>query len=268
MGLKDQLKDLLPEDLREQVSDHFDVIGDIAVVALPPPLDPFRQIIAETIVSHRRNIYTVLSKVEDVTGNARTARYEVILGKTTETVHHEFGFAYRLDVARVFFNTRMAYERKRVTDQVEAGEQVFVPFAGVGPLVIPAATRGAEVTALEQNPDAVRWLNENIRLNHVRENCRVLQGDVCNPALLPGRRFDRIIIPTPYGMDAALDLLLPLIAEGGMIHFYTFRPREAIPTLIESFGKQDLTVTYSAPCGNVAPGISRWVFDLTRPLTP
>jgi tRNA (guanine37-N1)-methyltransferase len=264
MGLKGQLKGILPDSAWEQVSDHFDVIGDIAIVALPPKLDPFRQIIAETIVSHRRNIYTVLNKVDDVAGDTRTARYEIILGKTTVTVHHEFGFAYRMDVAKVFFNTRMAYERKRVTDQVEPGESVYVPFAGVGPFVIPAAGRGAEVTATEQNPDAVRWLNENSLLNHVRENCRILHGDVFDPALLADQRFDRIIIPTPYGMDHALGQLLPHVAEGGVVHFYTFKTKEEIPGFITGYENEGLTVTYHSPCGNIAPGVSRWVFDLSR----
>jgi tRNA (guanine37-N1)-methyltransferase len=264
MGLKRQLKGVLPEQIREQISDHFDVIGDIAVVTLPPLPDPFRQMIAEMIISHRRNIGTVLNKVEDVTGNARTARYEIILGKTTETLHHEFGLAYRLDVTKVFFNTRMAYERKRVTDQVGPGERVYVPFAGIGPFVIPAASRGAQVTAGEQNPDAVRWHKENVRQNHVQEHCRILQGDVFDPAFLEDQRFDRIIIPTPYGMDHVLGHLLPRVAEGGMVHFYTFKTKEEVPVLIAKYEKEGLTITYHSPCGNVAPGVSRWVFDLSR----
>lgn len=264
MGLKDQLRGSLPEEVREQVSDHFEVIGDVAVIVLPRSLDQYRQLIAKTIVSHRRNLLTVLTKVEDVNGSSRTARYEVVIGGGTETTHREFGFAYRLDVARVFFSTRMAYERKRVTDQVEPGEQVLIPFAGVGPFVIPAADRGAQVTAIEQNPDAVRWLNENLCTNHVRTNCRVLQGDVFDPSLIPDMKFDRIIIPTPYGLDSALDLFLPLVPEGGMVHFYTFKTKEEIPGLIAAYEQKGLTVTYQSPCGNVAPGVSRQVFDLSR----
>ena len=79
----------------------------------------------------------------------RTAGYDILAGNTTVTLHREFGFAFRLDVSRVFFNTRLAYERMRVIDQTESGERVFVPFCGVGPFAIPAAAKGAAVVAVE-----------------------------------------------------------------------------------------------------------------------
>ena len=266
MGLKDQLAEILPVDILPYVSDHFEVIGDIAVLAVPAELEPWKQTIAQAIVSRRKNIAVILNKKEKVAGGSRTARYEVLLGKTTVTAHRESGFAYRLDVGRTFFSTRMAHERKRVTDQIGSGERVYIPFAGVGPFVIPAAARGAEVYAVENNPDAYRFLIENAALNHVSGNCHLLQTDAFDTAHFPQREFDRIIIPTPYGMDHALETFLPLLAKGGMVHFYTFKAKEQIPALIAAYEGKGLAVKYSAPCGNVAPGISRWVFDMARRL--
>jgi tRNA (guanine37-N1)-methyltransferase len=268
MGLKRQLAGIVPEPALQHLSDHFDVIGDVAVLAVPEDLGPYKQAIAETIVMGRRNIYTVLNKVEKVAGDARTAQYEVLRGDTTVTVHREFGFSYRLDVRRSFFSPRMAYERKRVTDQVEPGERVYVPFAGVGPYAIPAAAHGADVTAVELNPDAFQWLKENIRLNHRDDNCHAIEGDATDTRNLPSCRFDRIIIPAPYGMDHVLEIFLPLVTEGGMVHFYTFKTEEQVPGLVAAYEKKGLTVTNYLPCGNVAPGVSRWVFDLAYPLRP
>lgn len=264
MGLIRQLKGVLPAEVLPYVSDHFEVIGDVVILSLPVELDPYGRTIAEAIVASRKNIYTVLNKREKISGTVRTAQYELILGNTTITLYHEFGFAYRFDVTRSFFTTRMAYERKRVTEQVEPGERVYVPFAGVGPFVIPAAARGADVTAVEKNPDAFRWLLENIRLNRVGKNCHAHEGDAFDISALPVQRFDRIIIPAPYGMESALEALVPLLSEGGMAHFYTFKTKEEIPALVDSYETQGLTVLYHAPCGNVAPGVSRWVFDLAR----
>ena len=76
--------------------------------------------------------------------------------------------------------------------------------------------------------------------------------------------FDRVIIPTPYGQDHILDMVSPLIKRGGMIYFYTFKKRLQIGGLIEKFRNMDLDVEYYRRCGNVAPGVSRWVFDLMR----
>ena len=268
MGLQDQLAGKLPGDLLPYVSDHFEVIGDIAILVIPPELEPHKFTIADAILSRRRNILTVLARTGKISGDSRTARYEILRGITTVTTHREFGFSYRIDVGSSFFSARMAYERKRVTGQVEPGEKVYVPFAGVGPYAIPAAARGAEVYAVEKNPEAFRWLAENVALNHAGKNCRILQGDALDISPFPHASFDRLIVPAPYGMDHALETLLPLMSYGGMTHFYTFKPKEQVPGLIAAYEARGLEVTYSAPCGNVAPGISRWVFDLARPPLP
>jgi tRNA (guanine37-N1)-methyltransferase len=268
MGLRDQLADKLSPDLLLHMSDRFEVIGDIAILAMPAQLEPFRQLIVEAVLSRRGNITTVLNKRGKISGDTRTARYEIWYGDTTETVCREFGFSYRIDVTSSFFSARMANERKRVTDQVEPHELLYVPFAGVGPFAIPAAARGADVYAVEKNPSAFRYLAENVALNRVRKTCHIMQGDARDTKFLPLDRFDRLIIPAPYGMDDALELLLPLLAGGGTVHFYTFRTKDEIPALFATCEGWDLEVTFSAPCGSVAPGVSRWVFDLVRPLRP
>jgi tRNA (guanine37-N1)-methyltransferase len=264
MGLRDQLSGTLPAHLLSHVSDHFDVIGDIAILRIPEELGPYRQILGGAVVSRRKNIRTVLEKTGMTAGDSRTAQYHVILGKSTVTVHRENGFAYRLDVTGSFFTTRMASERKRVTGMVRPGERVLVPFAGVGPFAIPAAARGAEVWAVEKNLDAIRYLSENANSNGVSRNLHVIEGDALDFSRLPAGRFDRIIIPAPYGMDHAPGILLPLLAPGGTVHFYTFKARREIPGLVAAYAGNGLDVISSAACGNVAPGISRWVLDRVR----
>jgi len=264
MRLKDLLRGSIPDDALDRFSGHFDVIGDIAIVSIPRGLEDYKKIIAETILESRKNIYTVLNKVQKVSSDARTASYEVLIGETTVTRYREFGFQYRFDVTKVFFNIHLAYERMRVTNQVEPGEHVLVPFCGVGPFAIPAAARGAQIIAIEQNSDAFAYLRENIALNHVRKNITAINGDARDTRLLPEARFDRMIIPTPYGMDDVLDILAPFTATDGMIHFYTFRARNEIPSLVEELAGKGYDLTYRNSCGNVAPGISRWVFDLIK----
>ncbi len=268
MGLRDQLAAVLPAEAVPYLSNRFEVIGDIAVIALPRELEPWKHTIAQALVSRRKNLSTVLNKKEKIAGDSRTARYEILWGGPTTTVHREAGFAYRLEVGRAFFSPRLAHERMRVTGQIRKRERLYVPFAGIGPFVIPPAARGAEVYAMENNPDAFRYLKENAGLNHVTGHCHLLQGDAFDSSPFADSMFDRLIIPTPYGRDQALGILLPLLAPGGMVHFYTFKAKEQIPALLSKYESEGLTVRYSAPCGNSAPGISRWVFDLERPLRP
>ena len=47
-----------------------------------------------------------------------------------------------------------------------------------------------------------------------------------------------------------------------MIHMYTFKTKNEIPALIEKYKQKGFDLTYYNSCGNVAPGVSRFVFDL------
>ena len=262
MSLKRQLKGIIPEHALSSLSDRFDVIGDIAVLSLPKELNDYRGIIADTIISSRHTIRTVLNKISPVNGIDRTADFEILAGTDTITVHKEYGFSYHLDVGTVFYNTRMASERKRVTDQVSFGEHVLVPFCGVGPFVIPAADHGARVIAIEQNPEACRWLIENIALNGVEKRVTLLAGDAYDTSLFPPGVYDRAIIPAPYGKDSAFDIIAPRVKPGGMIHFYTFSNPDQSDALGLAFVSRGFKLVVKRRCGNVAPGISRWVYDL------
>jgi len=162
------------------------------------------------------------------------------------------------------FFSMFAYERMRVVDQTEPGEKVLVPFCGVGPFAIRAAAKGALVVAIENNPDAYRWLQENVALNRVRQNMTVIQGDAFDTSLLPRDRFDRAIVPTPYDTEGILEVIAPHIQKGGLIHYYTFKKKHQIPCLLDEYEQKGFSVTFYRPCGNVAPGVSRRVFDLER----
>ena len=264
MGLKEQLRDALPGPALSSLSDRFDIVGEIAVLSLPEELTPYRHVIANTVISRRRTIGTVLNKVSRLEGSNRTAVYEILAGSDTVTVHKEYDFSYRLDVRTVFYNPRLASERQRVTCQVRPGERVLVPFCGVGPYVIPAAAHGATVVAIEQNPEACRWLRENMVLNRVENQVTLIVGDAFDTSCLPAGAFDRAIIPTPYGMDAIFYLIAPVVKPGGMIHFYTFCTKNQADMRGEEFTRNGFDCIVQRRCGNVAPGISRWVYDLKK----
>jgi len=264
MGLKDQLKGIIPDRALCHLSDRFDVIGDIAVLSLSPYLFGYEGTIADAIISQRRTIKTVLNKISRLDGCNRTARYEIIAGRDTVTVHHEYEFVYQLDVGTVFYNPRLASERKRVTDQVQSGERILVPFCGVGPFVIPSAAHGADIIAVEKNPEAYRWLARNVQLNSVKDRVTTILGDAFDTSLLPVYPFDRAIIPTPYGMDAIFEVLASRVKPGGLIHFTTYKNRNQADALAGELEMKGFEVVVQRRCGNVAPSVSRWVFDLVK----
>jgi tRNA (guanine37-N1)-methyltransferase len=264
MSLRTDCTGIVPDSLLAGVPCRFDVIGDIAVLPLPDRLLPFSAAIARTITSRHKNIRTVARKVTKLDGDHRIARFELVAGTGTETTHREFGFTYRIDIREAFFAPRLASERQRVTGMVRQKEQVLVPFAGVGPFAIPAAAGGGIVTAVEINPRAFRFLERNAERNDVMDRMILIMGDASDPAHLSGETFDRAIIPAPYGMDRVLTVLAPAVRAGGMIHFYTFRKRHEIPGLADAYHRLGLSVQGIRKCGNVAPGVSRWAFDLRK----
>ena len=263
-SIRDILGQTLPAEKLRNFSGRFDVIGDIAVVTIPPGFEGDEEVIGQAIRKHRPGICTVIKKVSRISGSYRTATYEVILGSGTETTHRENGFSYDLDLQSSFFTSRLAHERKRVTGQVRAGESVLVLFAGVGPFVIPSASRGARVVAVEQNPDACRWLVRNLLKNRVAERVTVIPEDAFDPALLPDESFDRVIIPAPYGRDESFDLAATKVRDKGILHFYTFKNAKQSKEWEQEFEKKGYELIFRHRCGNVAPAVSRWVFDLRQ----
>ncbi|MDG6257150.1 MAG: hypothetical protein QCH35_06070 [Methanomicrobiaceae archaeon] len=117
------------------------MMGDIAILSLPPGLDAAAADIAAALVVHRKNIRRCFPRSPLWKATRRVARYRIPAGSSTVTVHREFGFSYALDVREVFFTPRRASERMRVALQVFFGEEVLVPFAGAAPFVVPVAAR-------------------------------------------------------------------------------------------------------------------------------
>jgi tRNA (guanine37-N1)-methyltransferase len=264
MGLPEDLAGHIPEAARRLVPRRYDVVGDIAILSLRGELREYGPEIAEVIIKKRRHIRTVLNKAAMIRGENRLASYEILAGLTTITTHREYGIPYRLDLSRVFFNPSLASERNRVAAQVVPGETVLVPFAGIGPFVLPLAKKGSFVVAVENNPDAVRWLTENILLNDAGARVSVVEGNAFDPALYGNLMYDRAVIPAPYGMDRILGTVYPVVRSHGVIHFYTFRKDAEIPGLIASFLAKGLKTARWQRCGNVAPGVCRFVFDLVK----
>ncbi len=205
----------------------YEIIGDIAVLT---GVDRADRAVADAIMKLHRNVKVVAIRCSPVEGVFRRRRIELIGGeRRTETVHKENGCRYRLDLERVYFNPRLAAERDRVASLIaraaeEHGRGIAVidMFAGVGPFSILIAKRAvnSHVIAIDINPDAVRYLRENMRLNGV-SNVEPVEGDVRAVYDKFRDSADRIIMNLPKSahlfLPEAVQMLKP---EGGVIHFY------------------------------------------------
>lgn len=263
MQLSQVLKEDIPDALHHLIPDRFEVIGDIAIISIPEELLQYQITIAKSLINHRKNITTVLRRVSKRSGTCRIAEYQPIIGTKTRTLYRESRFRYRVDLSHAFFTSRLAGERQRISDIIKPGEIVLVPFAGVGPFVIPVAARGARVIAIEINLEACLLLRENIRLNHLEDRVEIIRGDTSLASRMLRIMSDRAIIPTPYGHDETFIPLSRMVRKGGGIHFYTFDNQDGAQERAKIFTHAGFEINRFHRCGNVAPSVSRWVYDLT-----
>ena len=203
----------------------YEVVGDIAVLTEAVPAEEEAHV-ADALMSLHRNIKVVAKRISAVEGVYRTRRMAVLAGENrTETTHTENECRFKLDLETVYFNPRLAGERNRVasqTAQSEKPEEIIDMFAGVGPFAIQIAKRAprSHVTAIDINPDAIRYLRENMGLNHV-QNVDAVVGDIRELHTQFRNTADRIIMNLPKSaylfLGEALSMLKP---SGGIIHFY------------------------------------------------
>lgn len=262
MTLRQHLIGVIPDDLISRLPGGFEVIGDIAVITIPEDLSPYCNEIGAAIIRIRRNIRTVLRRVSKREGDRRVATYIPIIGGGTRTIHRESGFSYQVDIATSFCTTRLAGERQRIASLIKPGETVLIPFAGVGPFAIPVAAKGARIIAIEMNPDACNLLKDNAIRNHVGSRVSIIRGDAITTDIMIGCLVDRAIIPTPYGLDEALLPISRVVKPGGWIHYYTFKNRNQAEELRVRFTNAGYEEIRVHRCGNVAPSVSRWVYDM------
>jgi tRNA (guanine37-N1)-methyltransferase len=195
----------------------YERLGDIAILDED---DPGRaREAARAIAESSLPVGTVVNRASPVEGELRVRQWDVLYGEETETVHREYGCAFALDIAEVYFSPRLATERHRVVEQVEAGERFFDMFAGVGPFVIPAARRGAEAVGVDLNGVAVEYLRENAERNGVADRVTAIEGDVRRVEGYDGWA-ERLVMNLPHSADEFLDTAVALAGDDCALHYY------------------------------------------------
>jgi len=224
---KPQEKKTVPEDLLG-FSPAYEVIGDIALLE-DPELDKEKASrIADALLQTHSNIKTVLKPLTPVIGEFRVREFEVVAGEPrTETIHREYGCRYKVDLSRAYFTPRLSTERSRILSQVKEGDSIVDMFAGVGPysILIAKSKKPSKVLAIDKNPDAVRYLRENIILNSAK-NIEAIEGDAREEAKKFAGTADHVIMNLPHSAFEFLDSAVLLAKPGGIIHYYGITPED------------------------------------------
>jgi tRNA (guanine37-N1)-methyltransferase len=236
MKLKDSLKGILPEDELNLLVRAYDVVGDIAIIIIPPDLEKKESIIGETILKIRKNIKVVAKRNGNYRGEFRTIPLKIIAGENRkETEYKEYGVRFFLNPEKVYFSVRGSNERKRLATGIKAGEDVLIMFSGIGvyPLVIAKNSPAREIVGIEKNQVAHAYAMKSLQSNKRIRNVTLIEGDVAD--ILPNlsREFDRIAMPLPKTGEMYLKLALSCLKKGGWLHFYDFQNENTFNDSIE-----------------------------------
>ncbi|MGI0132208.1 MAG: class I SAM-dependent methyltransferase [Thermoplasmata archaeon] len=204
-----------------QLPQGYHRMGRVLLLRLPASLHDHFRTIGEAY-ARELGVTTVLRQAGPVVGPERRPTVEVLVEGPTETEVVEHGLRFRFDARRIMFATGNRTERQRAGRLVRPGETVIDLFAGIGYFAIPAALvgRAERVLACEINPEAVRFLKENVALNGVDARVTIVPGDNRLAPLASGEA-DRVFLgylPTslPW-IPRALRLLRP---TGGWLHVH------------------------------------------------
>lgn len=161
------LYSVMPEGDAETPSS-YTTTGHIAHVNLKEENQPFKQLIAQVILDKNKKIKSVVNKTNNIDNTYRNFEMEILAGDDnmiTELRENECRFKF--DFSKVYWNSRLQAEHRRLVQLFKKGEYVCDVMAGVGPFSIPAAKKGALVYSNDLNPESYKWLCENVRLNKI-----------------------------------------------------------------------------------------------------
>ncbi len=241
------VKEALKCDLTEQEMANFrggwERIGDVLILELPEPLLKKKKLIGKKMLQLVPGVKTVVNR-QGIKHEFRQPEVEILAGEgRTETVHREHGCKFRLDVARVMFSAGNIEERRRMAHVSNPSELVVDMFAGIGQFTIPIAKHSrARVIAIEKNPEAFRYLQENIRLNKL-SNVEARLDD-CREAV-PERAANRVIMGYFFDVEKFLPSAVAALKHRGVIHVHDLvRKKEAknrAEALIKTFALLNAT---------------------------
>jgi len=239
--LRHILENQLQPSLLPKLPRALDIIGDIAIIEIPPELKQQETLIGKAILESHQKVKTVFAKAGAVTGTYRLRELIWIAGQQkTTTIHKEYGCTYVVDVAKAYFSPRLSQEHKRIASLTQKGETIVDLFAGVGPfsVLISKSNPDVKIYAIDINPEAIKLLETNVRLNRVENRVFPTVGDATR--IVEEKLSDiadRVIMNLPESAMEFVGAACGAIkSTGGTVHFYGFvRQSETLEDMQKRF---------------------------------
>lgn len=215
-------------------------------------------------LSKKHKVKTIM-KIDHIQGTKREPVYEILYGSETETINKENGCLFKLDLAKVMWSKGNNNERLRIAKLVEDNEVVLDMFAGIGYFSIPIGvhSNAKHIYSIEINPNSYYYLNENIKLNKLK-NISPILGDCKDIA--PKYKVDRIVMGYVKTTHHYLKVAIDSLNEGGILHYHETVPEKLMKTrpigrIISQAGNRDVELLKINKIKKYAPGVEHVVID-------
>lgn len=241
MGFKEMLQEELlktnsiPEDLLQHLPRGFQELNRRAILNLKPPLQPYGKEIAIAMHSILHRIEAVWVRSGQIEGKFRQPKglTHVWGDESTEVIVSENGVRYKFDFTRIMFAKGNTHERSLLPKKIKKGEVIIDMFAGIGyfSLGIAKSKKPQKMYSIEWNPESFKYLQENVKLNHVESIITPIFGD-CKENIMKlvkqGVRADRIIMGLlPAPVDAIEYAIQATKDEGTIVIYEGVEPKES-----------------------------------------
>ncbi len=133
-------------------------------------------------------------------------------------IHKENGFRYVVDLEKAYFSPRLAGLRREITENVQNSKSdglIVDMYSGIGPISIPLLRGNSRVLSIDINPEAIRLLSQNTKLNKVRGWAMVANSNEIFECL---KGTDQVIMNNPTQPLSVSQNIINKLREGTLIH--------------------------------------------------
>lgn len=257
----------IPNQLIGLLPKKWEMLGDVLILKLNEGLREYDTEVAK-VYAEVLGAVTVLEDVGGVSEDIRKPDVRLLLGERTVATHRENGVLYKLDAKEIMFSSGNIDERIRMAKVCDDGDVVVDMFAGIGYFSLPMAVHSQpeKVYAVEINPVAFGYLEENTKLNGVEHIVEPILGDCLDMA--PEKVATRVLMGYLSGQDY-LPKAMRLIGERGTIHYHENCPNELLPdrpaATVQKIAEQEgreVEGLNQRIIKSYAPGVSHVVLDV------
>jgi tRNA (guanine37-N1)-methyltransferase len=267
----DILTSILPEDEQGEIPSGFSQVGHVAHLNLRDEYLKHKTLIAQVIMDKNPTVTTVINKIDDVgeENEFRTFRYELLAGTDDLNVTvSEENCTFKFDYSKVYWNTRLNTEHRRLVAMFREGQAVCDVMAGIGPFAVPAGKKNIFVWANDLNPESHACLEDAVKRNRVSEFVKPFNEDGKKfipdsaAALLQSNRKVEILKKVSRKeVDQKPEILKTLLEPKVFDHYVMNLPATALYFLHTFVGLYPPELQKQLPEGTVMPLVHVYCFS-------